>query len=478
MLRGSKMRLDDIYVNDFSRQRSIDITQIDDHLFPIIGQLPKRATRGCSRLVISILLKRDIRPDLEAGFSADGATDRCPFFTPLVWNAIVNLDDWETERRNIETLLDYPVDCNKIGLCGFNLYHLYIARSIVSNDTTRLEWWTRHPMIDLDAPLLHMRNRTIVHPLRLIPVGSRAYHILVSRGITCDRSVVDAVDPSDPLFRERRLIQFDGIDENDTETIRKERLKRYGDACLTMTPQMNPLVEISPSQVLYLDSPFIAFHGAYMDIITKTHIFPFTAKPLQKPVIRAWMDTIRQSGRFRREENPMCELEDIRSSPIILNHDSPPKHDPVHLLHAWLVQSFPYTRIMLIEKAGAPIFEYLCREMSKGEYIFPSFPLQIPPDAGVDWRDRFFWGAYLALEEDGYLLSDRLEILLTRIDIFYRLEKDQSTPFHTRVSYRTFGDCDHRFIDLYREEHGLSEFEVYASLRALSLFLSSRISMV
>lgn len=483
------MRLCEIYSDDFAPLCPLNLIGIPDlDMSPdILSLLPPNAFHGCNRLILSLILRKDIRKDLDAGCSADGTTDRCPFLTPLVWNAILNHDDWETERRNIEIMLDYPIDCNKIGLCGFNLYHFYIIGSKFTHDMRRLMWWTQHPMIDLDVVFVNISIRRLMYPLDMSPPSIIPF--LVSMGVSLSETHEPQSSCDNDIYElRRRLIHWDcrSLDELREKMrycssllvneVYDERGRSYDEnnICVTATPQMNDLCSIPTSQILYFDSACgvrFAFHCAYLSVITQNHHFPFTQEPISRAQVHEWMRQIRESGQFRREEYPLHEL--IASCPL-LTPQVQLAFRPMLILHNWLVHSFPYTRILLLEKKSIRVFQYLCREMSRGEYIFSSFSkaaaLGHIPD--TDWKMEFFWRARSAIEDDGFLFCDRLEILIARLEILESLDKNETTPFHNRITSHSFSRCDRRLIDLYRSEYGVSLYELYTFIRALSVFLS------
>lgn len=479
------MRLCEIYSDDFSPLCPLNLIGIPDlDMSPdILSLLPPNAFYGCNRLILSLILRGDIQKDLDAGCSADGITDRCPFLTPLVWNAILNIDDWDVERRNIEIMLDYPIDCNKIGLCGFNLYHFYIIQTMFTHDMRRLMWWTQHPMIDLDVSFVNISTRKIVHPLEMCPPPAASF--LVSMGIALSEPYTHETY-DDTHETQRRLIHWDcgSLDELQykirhrsllcIDEIYDKRLRTYNEQniCITMTPQMNDMCSIPESQVLYFDSACgvrFAFHCSYLSVITQNHHFPFTQEPVSRTQVHEWMHQIRYSGNYRREEHPLHEL--IASYPLF-TPQARHEYRPLLILHNWLVHSFSYTRILILEKKPMRVFHYLCREMSRGEYVFSSFSKTLHTTPETDWKTEFFWRARSAIEDDGFLFCDRLEILIARLEILESLDKNETIPFHNRITSHSFHRCDRRLIDLYRSEHGVSLYELYTFLRTLSIFLS------
>lgn len=464
--------------NGYSSLRPIDISDMKDR-FPILGDLPPRALRGCNSLVVAILEGGDIRKELDAGVSADGITDGSPFFTPLVWNALVHAGCWDRELKNIEIMLDYPIDCNKIGRCGFNLYHIHLARACVAGDATRLEWWIRHPMVDLDAHFLRLSTKTFFHPTKLpLPRGVMA--LLLSKGASAFyvRDLGD-YDFTTTLM-DRLLAQWDTPPEGLRDAIRHRHCctrRSDGirkDARLTATPLFNDLRDMPSSHVLYYQSPvsgLFAFHCSYLEIMARTHMFPFTQETIPVVQVREWMRLIR-GGIFHREEMSLPDI--ARDYPVFLNHDPPATPRCLQWINDWLAPVYPYTRVMTILKFPwdrQRIYQYLCSEMSRGEFVFPSFPLKPCSD---DWEKSFFWGSYEALDGDGFIYSSRLENLILRMEMLEFIEKKGADRFHVLFpTSRVFINSEPHSIEFYQQEYNASVFQVYYLLRNLSLFLTS-----
>lgn len=466
--------------NGYSNAHPIDISDMKDR-FPILIDFPPRALRRCNRLIVAMLAGTDIRKELDAGVSADGITEGCPFFTPLVWNALIHAGCWEEERKNIEIMLDYPIDCNKIGRCGFNLYHIHLARACVVGDASRLEWWIRHPMVDIDAHFLDLSRRTFVHPT-VIPLPREVKALLLSRGASASY-IRDLEDYDFTTLMDRLLTQWDthpkglktAIRHRHCCTRRSDRIRK--DARLTPTPLLNDLRDIPSSHVLYYHSPvsgLFAFHCSYLEIITRTHMFPFTQERIPPVQVREWMRQVREDGVFPREEMNLPDI--TREYPIFLNHEPPVIPMYLQWINEWLIPVYPYTRIMTILKFSwdrPKVYQYLCSEMSRGEFVFPSFPLKPRSD---DWEKSFFWGSYEALDGDGFIYARRLENLILRMEMLEFIEKKGNDRFHVLFpASRVFIDSEPQSIQFYQHEYNASIFQVYYLLRNLSLFLSSSI---
>ena len=155
----------------FSINRGIDLTHSQfDSFDPSF--LPLSALSNCNEIVISLLRGNDIQDEIERGVNMNGVTEKSPFFSPLVWVALIYVSDWEQERRIIRKMLLSKIDCNYVGLCGFNLFHFYLVQSLLSETGfQKLQWWVDKPMVDSNIFSLCLHDRphvTMLHPAQLV----------------------------------------------------------------------------------------------------------------------------------------------------------------------------------------------------------------------------------------------------------------------------------------------------------------------
>lgn len=532
------MRIQDLYQPGFSFSRGISLTSIEDlpeTARELMNELPRCAMTNCSRLVISLLTGRtDLEPCLKGG----EIPDTVPFFTASVWNHLIYWNNWEQEKKNLRTMMRHPIDCNAIGMCGLNLYHMYIIRALYEWDENqrRLLWWIGHPMIDINAPLMDLRGRRSRHIRVLHPVEwilslpehenrDRLLVLLFSRGLSIAHAPKDlcaSILPSAehllalrrrkdyiPTENERHLLRrlcrqwspsslgdADRIEHRiqhrgDMDLFRLSRQFEYPeDAHLTPTPQMNDLLEIPPSHCLSYQNFY--FHGGYMDMILKTHIFPFTGNPIESEIIDAWLDLFdKEPDRFMREELVLSEI--IKDYPEYLSRETYLYPDPfsmgIHKIHDWMIGIYPYTRILMLVKKDERVLHYLCREMARGVARFSAFRAlsvamrrveeEEEEDKGmIDWGDRFLWAAYESIMEHGFAFSNRMEELLSRLEMF-RVVRNLLIPKVFHILYPTFHDFQDsanppllEVLRVFQEEHDAALYHTFLLLRQLSEFFS------
>jgi len=493
------MHIEDFYRDDFPIRRAIDLRQVEG--IEPMKYLPSTTFKNCNLLVLSLLGTRDILPCLEKKVDTNGITDQgMPFLTPLLWNAFIHMDDWEREKKNIETMLRFPIDCNYIGLCGFNLYHFYILQALFTAEAIRkLEWWIQFPMVDVNMVMLNMNEKKnhrieILHPLAFILSISEKYglsvdnvlHLLVARGLSIVDHVltlpaIHQVSSPSPLFSRLRK-QWDNdltFSTAHLEEIIAKRKTEADEECQKLpTPMMNEWYEIPTSHSLSFSSHEnrFLFHASYMDIIKKTHVFPFTHESIDSGQIDGWLAQMGADW-FPREEFVTREI--MAQFPVYANvTPSSLSSDQyaIQYLYDWITSFYPYSRIMLLLdlpwKDGY-LFEYICREMSRGTFLFRAFQ-EIAKKEDESWKDLFFWAAYDSLEE-GYIFSNRLEELISRLELFIFIQERLREPFHHLFpSHYAFKQADTyqthlNRIQLFMDQYDYSSYHIYHFMRQISI---------
>lgn len=485
------IKIDEYYSPDFPIHRSIHLNEIEEVNIPSF--IPDIALKNCNRLILSIVLKRDISVCLERGISANGNTsEHISFFTPLIWNALINIDDWEEEKKNIRLMLRYPIDCNHIGLCGFNLYHFYIAQALfIETSMHKLEWWVRLPMVSVSTHMIDMTRRyplTIRSPREFIlahpsPFTTRIMHLLIAAGLDVGDYPIPSVhdvlkSPGSPLL-DRLSKQWDGrfdLMARDAmahiREIHNERKLLFSSSAIKKltTPQMNEWYEIPATHFLWFSSQTLPgtiflFHASYMDTIIKTHIFPFTRETISPAQIREWIDVISIHWYPREEFITQNVFEHF---PSYTNTDNIPDKCGLEFLNDWLCHFYSYSHILLLmDYRYRPecMYEYLCNELSYVS-IFQTFRYL---KKITTWHDAFFWGIYDVLDH-GFFLSQRLEELIARIELFWSIQNKLKQPFHTRFPlHQEFADQYDLFIQRFKHQYDYSSFQIYIFLKQLSV---------
>jgi len=522
------LELDVIYSNEFPIHRSIDLTRLGVKI-----PVPEEALVRCSRLILSLLLRRNLRTCLERGIHTSGVTESLPFFSTLIWNALLYVGDWKTERENIDILLDYPVDCNYVGLCGFTLFHFYLLQALLFEDGfDKLTWWANHAFVEINVPIIIRQKKEIcemvLHPIEWIfgiarekqsgdcemePRLNRILDYILSRGAlsvfvpsTTLPSLQDIMENKDnkyPFLR-RRLFSLFGNDWPSRWTsknsflldkIRTHRLSIMNTNFLYMpSPLMNIIPESDPQHHLLFQSittgMTFCFHVGYMGVILKTRVFPFTGESISREVIHAWMQEMRKKDNFMWLSEDYS-LEDLFQPDFSMYHQDNSLYKDrgtmiLQVLHDWISVFYPYTRIMTI--ASMPwerekLMTYLCKEMNRGGYYnFVSF--QSKNRGNTETYECFFLRAAMNSMVDAFLFSNRIEDLLARINLYIAMEnKIRPDVFHEK--YRRLRDFieseDYVFfiprIKLYQEEYDVTTLFIFYILRDLSSVLSSSSSL-
>jgi len=472
------MRVEDLYDKSFPLHKSIHIDELEG--IEIGLMMPRVAMRDCNRLMVSLILDRNIRTCLEAGASADGITEAVPFVTPLVWNALVNMDKWEVQKNNMETMLMYPIDCNMRGMCGFNLLHYYIVEGMCRGEEgiKKLSWWIGHPMVDVNAAILHVTKTTIeiLHPSQWIEKLSdrftkdnrnRVVSVLVEKGMSIAYLSEDVRSNIDPTIgQRRRIVRWDGA--LDKEALLAARTRHYAEmGCREMpTPEMNRLVEVPPRHCLEYRS--FAFHASYLDVILKTHRLPFTGEEIDQEKLQEWV----QITDIGREEFSLDDPDDFCSRKY-----ADAEQIAMEQIHDWLVLFFPYTRWSDLYGLSDRFYAYLHSEMNRGDFCFPSFHSTSTSTSTSNniqtirsAKNAFLRACYDAVRE-GFIFSNRIEELVSRIRLFRGINDHD---FHNIESLRAISDVERYTSPMraFQEESEYSLFQIFYMLRRMSRFLA------
>lgn len=431
--------------------------------------LPLSALSGCNRLILSLLTGNDIQADLDAGANPDGITDKTPFMSPLVWIGLIAPPDWEEEKAMIRKLLLSGVDCNYIGLCGFNLFHFYLVQALIRPDGFhKLRWWADMPMVDTNTPSLCLSERPRVcflHPTQLI-TRSTAHHAsrqhardiiiyLLSRGTSARHFNADLVPStiSNPHLSERLAAQrHDATGTNSSNHH------------LIPTPQMNDLADVPADQHLTFTSSnglVFRFHASYMDVIIRTQRFPFTMEPVPRETIAGWL------RRFEEKWVPREEF--VRGTPF-LSQDSTQHNDDhlfFHKLDQWLYPIYPYSRIVSL--ASHPLtermFEYICLRMRAGVFHLRPFH----KDRKTTWKEFFMWACYDCVDE--FLFASQMEEVISQLEIFYsKGGRDFLRDYPDVESFFFLNQDDLNPYKIYAEEFDYTMPQVHAIFKRMFLF--------
>jgi hypothetical protein len=467
------MRVEDLYDKSFPLHKSIHIDELEG--IEIGLMMPRMAMRDCNRLMVSLILGRNIRVCLEAGASADGITEAVPFVTPLVWNALVNMDEWEVQKKNVETMLMYPIDCNMRGMCGFNLLHYYIVEGMCRGEegVKKLVWWIGHPMVDVNAAILNVTETSIeiLHPSQWIEKLShrfkednrtRVVSVLVEKGMSIAYLSEEARSNIDPgIGQRRRIVRWDGAEASDKETLLAARTRHYAEkgSREMPTPEMNHLIEVPPRHCL--EYQMFAFHASYLDVILKTHRLPFSGEEIDREKLQEWVH-ITDIGREEYDlDDPddLCQRKYVDAEQIAMEQ-----------IHDWLVLFFPYTRWSDLYGLSDRFYAYLHSEMNRGDFCFPSFHTKEGTVTNTSAKNIFMRACYEAVKE-GFIFSNRIEELVSRIRLFRGINDHN---FHNIESLRAISDVERYASPMhaFHEETEYSLFQIFYMLRRMSRFLA------
>lgn len=454
---------------DFSVNRGIDL-----HGFRM-SFLPLSALLNCNRIVLSLLMGKDIQDDLVEGVDPNGIVEKPPFLSPLVWVGLVS-EDWEKEKQQIRQLLLSRVDCNYIGMCGFNLFHLYLVRSLVVGDCFhKLKWWVDKPMVDCNTYSLFLRDRpriSMLHPAELISKIATAHPenkinveqvilYLLSRGMSGHY-----LDQKWSYVMERKPEQNYFLMERKKKHIeRRQQTSSFGNQHCLPTPLMNDLCHIPYRQHLVYHSSNrmkFRFHCSYMDMIVKTHRLPFTQEMIPKPILEKWLTSFEKKWVPREEftfpQFNLCNDVYMEQEKLF-----------IHLLNNWMTPIYPYSRIILL--ATFPLtertFEYMCLKMRSGVFQLRAFHEK--KASTTTWKQFFLWACYDCIHE--FLFANQVEELVSQLEIFYSLP----TPFlQDYPNLETFLMVNYHPVNQYRlyaREFDYTMTQVYNMFKRMSLLI-------
>lgn len=503
----------DEYYTDFPINHAIDLNGQE---IPIdVSFLPQITLIHCNRLILSLFLGKDILQDISQDINMDGVTEKGPpFITPLVWVALLSISDWDKEKSTVDVMLSACIDCNYIGLCGFNLYHLYIVQSLLLEDAfEKLSWWVQHPMVNVNMHCLYLKKRpeiSMLHPAELIDMvydrfgfipKSRFKKIiafLLSRGMSKYHlhsrwKKIKNIKPQDifnkkkkssnDIFFLERLQKQWGVDTlneliciiNNTPT--KPEIET--DYTMTPTPQMNKLEDVPIDQHLVFTSSNglkFGFHSSYMEMIVKTHRFPFTSELLSQEQIDEWLVVIKKKW-MPREEFIFPEIRSIYPSFLSSEKYFHSINDrfsiAIHFLYNWLVSIYPYSRVMMLNEFenNNRLYHYMCVQFKQNSmFHFKAFQFQEPIQS--TWRDCFFWSCYGSIH-DGFPFTNQLEELISRFEINRSLPR----PFHlehpnVQLFLNKYGSGSNVF-KIYSQEYDYTIFHVFYIFRQFSIFMNN-----
>lgn len=453
----------------FSINRGIDLTHSQfDSFDPSF--LPLSALLNCNEIVICLLRGNGLQDEIERGVDMNGVTEKSPFFSPLVWVALIYVSDWEQERRIIRKMLLSKIDCNYVGLCGFNLFHFYLVQSLVSETGfQKLQWWVDKPMVDSNIFSLYLHDRphiTMLHPAQLISkmvnhfpnYKERADIVLsylVSRGMSCHYLEEGWKPQLNNMYLAQRF-------QKQQQTVKKRQKKKREH--YLPTPQMNNLEEIPSEQHLLFSSSkglVFRFHASYMDPIIKTHKFPFTMETIEKQVLETW------NHHFENHWVPREEF--IIGSPPSLCHDEYMAGDKmfIHLLNQWVSPLYPYSRIIMLSTfpLTEKMYEYMCMRMRSCMFHLKPFHQQ----KQTSWKDFFLWACYECVHE--FLFANQIEELVSQLDIFYSWTKPFPEEFPDVETFILMNSFQSTKYKVFSEEFDFTMFQVYQLFKKMFLFM-------
>jgi len=530
MVKG--MRVQDIFKDDFPIKKGIDFMLLEDSESSL-QDYPRMALKNCGILTACLMTGQSMIPYLERGANTDGVTeDGVPFFSPLLWAAMIRVQEWEREKEGMELLMLYKADVNFIGLCGFSLLHYYLVQALLYDRVYKLRWWLGFPMVNLHLPILLMSGKkdkkvTLLSPLALLQRLAEKYPerissqrmiqvttLLFSKGASvhsCPSGWMTDISQikADRILREERkdalydrlcaqwgvgdepvLLRF--LIQNRTHLcchlIRNCRVRYYESRKLMVipTPQMNDVEDLPLSHLFsFYPKPsglgFI-FHASYMESIFKTHIFPYTGESIALSQIRRWLTKMSSSSHMLPREEFVLE-EVIQSYPEFLCQDPMDYGGITHdLLQEWVRYVFPYSRLYLLRSFPFPkesMYHYLCQEMVKG-FPFSCFPRK-KTHPHQSWQDIFFWSSHDAILQESFLYANYLEELISRLELFRQVQQKLAPRvFHKSFTggIQNFLESDEYFFTLSRfltpflQEYEMTIYRVFSILKSLSMLFT------
>lgn len=420
--------------------------------------LPLSALANNNRLILSLLSGKDINSDLEV-IQADGITEKTPFFSPLIWVGLIHILDWEQEKKILRRMLQSKIDCNYLGMCGFNLFHLYLVMALlnVANGFQKLKWWVDKPMVDCNVPFLSMKARpriVFLHPAQFIETFPYCQHTenivsyLLSRGMSCSSLSHKwlALNHSSPLENKYLRQRF-----QQQQSVRDTSFTKH--YCLP-TPQMNNLKDIPKCQHLIFESVnglVFRFHASYMDTIVKTHTFPFTLEKIPQSTLQKWLRMFEKKWIPREEfvEDGFSLCQDV------MIHDDKLF---IHLLDQWIRPVYPYSRIMMISMfpLSEKMFQYMCWKLRTNIFHLKAFHQK----CHTTWKNFFFWACYVSLNE--FFFANQMEELVSQLEIYYswKCPFSQQYPDITTFLFLNSED-DISVYKMYGEQFDYSLPQVY-----------------
>jgi hypothetical protein len=460
---------------NFSINRGVDLCDDNNTKFDMIDLsfLPLSALLNCNEIVVSLLKGSDVQKDIDRGVNPNGVTEKSPFFPPLIWVGIVYMSDWEQEKQLIRRMLLSKIDCNYVGLCGFNLFHFYLVQSIVAETGfQKLKWWVDKPMVDCNVFSLSLYSRpniTMLHPAQLISkitkqspeYKKRADNVvayLISRGMSCDYLEEGFYIPEkNGHLAERHEKQL-----FNNETKKEEEEKQV---CFLPTPQMNHLEDIPHDQHLSFSSSkglLFRFHGSYMDPIIKTHRFPFTMEEIDPLTIEKWMGIFEDTWIPREEfvrscrELSLCQETYMEQEKMF-----------VHLLNNWVAPIYPYSRIIMLStfQLTERICEYMCMRMRSGMFHLKPFHQKCVSS----WKNFFLWACYDCIHE--FLFANQVEELVSQLEIFFSWKTPFLEEYPNVETFILMNSFQSTMYKVFSEEFDYTMCQVYFLFKKMFLFM-------
>jgi hypothetical protein len=436
-------------------------------------------------MVVSLLRgNTNLQEVIERGVDANGVGEKSPFFSPLVWVALLHVSDWEKEKNILRQMLLAKIDCNYIGLCGFNLFHVYLVQSLVSEaGFQKLEWWVDKPMVDCNSFSFFLCDHpqiTMLHPAQLISKvlarfpqykkrAEKSMMYLVSRGMSCHYLAEDwKIEPNNLYLAQR----FQKQQQQEQTTTNKRQKRKTKKKTKTQeqylpTPQMNNLKEIPSDQHLVFSSSkglVFHFHASYMDPILKTHKFPFTMETIGKDVIGSW------NRHFENHWVPREEF--LMLSPPSLCHDQYMDGDKmfIHLLNQWVSPLYPYSRIIMLSTFPLTerMYEYMCMRMRSGMFHLKPFH----QTCQTTWKNFFLWACYECVHE--FLFANQMEELVSQLEIFYSWTTPFPEEFPDVETFILTNSFQSTMYNVFSEEFDYTMYQVYQLFKKMFLFMKNQ----
>ena len=456
----------------FPINRGIDLSHSQFDFFDP-SFLPLSALLNCNEIVLSLLRGKDIQEEIERGVNMNGMTEKSPFFSPLVWVAFIYVSDWEQEKRIIRKMLLSKIDCNYVGLCGFNLFHIYLVQSLISEiGFQKLQWWVDKPMVDSNIFSLYLHdhpNITMLHPAQLVSkvVGrfpqyrersNLVLSYLISRGMSCHYLEEGWKPPPNNIHLVQRFQK-----QQQTVSKQQKKKKKHREQFLP-TPQMNNLEDVPSDQHLCFSSArglVFRFHSSYMDPIFKTHKFPFTMETIEKTVLARW------NKYFEKQWVPREEF--LTGFPPSLCHDEYMVGDKmfIHLLNQWVSPLYPYSRIIMLSTfpLTEKMYEYMCLRMRSCMFHLKPFHQKCQ----TTWKDFFLWSCYDCVHE--FLFANQIEELVSQLEIFYSWTKPFPEEFPDVETFILMNSFQSTMYKVFSEEFDFTMFQVYHLFKKMFLFM-------